>query len=327
MKKINWGVVGTGWIANMFANTMQAVDDSDLYGVADIAVDKAKNYQKEYGVKQVFDTVEEMLNCQDIDAIYIATPHCFHKEYMKLALNHNKHVLCVKPVTLSASDFKEAMDIAKEKNLLLMEAMWTRFKPEFQAARQKIREGAIGKLEQIQANCMFHPQYDAQSRLFNIKLGGGSLLDVGIYDVSLTSFFMERQPECIKAVADIGPTGVDHTTSVLFKYENGAIATLSSSFVSGVCHDIVLIGTEGRITINGFWYSDSFELEKYGQEKEVFSFPISKSTQIEKHDFMIESFNNCIRNGKTDNEIIPAEETYQVMKCIDEILNQVGIKY
>jgi dihydrodiol dehydrogenase / D-xylose 1-dehydrogenase (NADP) len=327
MLKINWGVIGTGWIANMFANTMKAVDESEIIGVSDISADLAKAYQKEHSVKQVFSSVEEMLNCQEINAIYIATPHCFHTEYMKLALYNNKHVLCVKPVSLNAADFKEVIEIAKERKLLLMEAMWTRFKPEFLAAREKVRSGTIGKLEQIQASCMFHPQYNPESRLFNKKLGGGSLLDVGIYVLSLTSFFMEKQPVCIKAVSDIGQTGVDLTTSALFKYADGSIATLSSSFVTDMRHDIVLFGTEGRITINGFWYSDSYELEIYGKEKEVFSFPIAKSTQIEKHDFMIEAFNNCIRNGLTDNNVIPLEETYQIMKTVDEILDQIGIKY
>jgi len=327
MKKIRWGVIGTGWIANMFANTMRGVEMSEIYAVCNVSQESADEYKKKFGVERAYGNAEELLSLPEIDAVYIATPHCFHKQYIAMSLEYGKHVLCVKPITLNAQQLKEVINIAKAKKLLLMEAMWTRFKPEFVNAKKQIKDGAIGKVELIQAECLFHPEYNPQSRLFNKNLGGGALLDVGIYITSLAFYFMDKDPATIKAVADIGPTGVDHMTSILFGYDDGAVASLTTSMVSGADRNIVIRGTKGMITIRDYWYSDSYELEIYGQKKQVFSFPISKSDQIEKHDFMIEAFNQCLREGKTDNDIIPISETLRIVKVMDIVLEQIGVQY
>ena len=324
---VRWGAIGSGWIAHMFANTMRAVKDSEILGIADSSREMAEKYQKEFSIPRVFASPLELVESPDIDAVYVATPHCFHKQYIELALSHGKHVLCVKPITINAGELEEMIALARSNNLLLMEAMWTRFKPEFLAARRALRDGVIGSVERLEMHCSFQPPYNPESRLFNRALGGGSLLDVGVYVANLAHFFMGESPTAIKGFSHIGPTGVDHTTSAVLGYSNGAAAFITSSITSDARQDIKIIGTKGVIRINGFWYSDSYELALYGQEPQVFRFPDSKSDQVEKHDFMLEAFNACLRAGRTENDIIPIGETLAVSKTMDEILRQAGIKY
>ncbi len=335
MKKlVRWGTIGSGWIAHVFANTMKVVADSEIVGVADSSPDMARAYQKEFSIPQVFASPEDLVNSPDIDAVYVATPHCFHKQYMELALNHGKHVLCVKPITMTAADLRDVIALAKSKNLLLMEAMWTRFKPEFQAARKAVRDGAIGDIQRVEMHCTFRPVYDPKSRLFDLKMGGGGLLDVGVYVVNLAQFFMGEAPTAVKAFGHLGPTGVDQTTSALFEYKNGAIAFITSSIETDTSHDLVLFGTKGELRINNFWYSDSYEISPYGPDPksfklpaEVFTFAGSQSTEPEKHDYMLEAFNDCVREGKTGCDVIPLEDTLAVSETMDEILRQVGVSY
>lgn len=333
-KTVRWGAIGSGWIAHVFANTMKVVADSEIVGVADSSPDMARAYQKEFSIPQVFDTPQKLVESPDIDAVYVATPHCFHKEYMELALNHGKHVLCVKPITMSAADLRDVIALAGAKKLMLMEAMWTRFKPEFQAAKKAVRGGAIGDIQRLEMHCTFRPVYDPKSRLFDLKLGGGGLLDIGVYVVSLAQFFMDQAPDTIKAVGHIGPTGVDQTASALFGYKNGAVAFITSSIETDTSHDLAIFGAKGELRINNFWYSDSYEISPYGPDPksfklpaEAFGFPGSRSTEPEKHDYMLEAFNDCIREGRTSCDVIPLEETLAASETMDEILKQVGVSY
>ena len=327
MKTIRWGVIGSGWIAHMFANTMKTIDNSEIIGISDVSLELAQAYQKEFQIPSAYGTTEEMLQNDAIDAVYVATPHCFHKSCIRQALEHGKHVLCVKPITLCAKELEAVMELAKSKNLMLMEAMWTRFKPEFQDAREKVRAGAIGDLIFMEGHCSFIPPYNPEGRMFNRKLGGGALMDVGIYVTSLAQFFAEAAPEKIHAVSHLGKTGVDQTTSILYQYENGTIAHLNTSIESEDRQDWQLVGTKGKIRIQDIWYSDSYDIMLYGQDWETRRFTGSVSTQIEHHDFMIRAFNQYLREGKTNNPVIPIEETLQVMRNMDQIREIIGLSY
>lgn len=336
MKKVlRWGTIGSGWVAHVFANTMKVVTDSEIVGVADSSLDMARAYREKFDVPYVFDSPQRMVESPDIDAIYVATPHCFHKKYIELALNHGKHVLCVKPITISAQELRDVIALAESKNLMLMEAMWTRFKPEFQAARKAVRAGEIGDIKRIEMHCTFRPVYDPKSRLFDLKMGGGSLLDIGVYTVSLAQFFMGQIPERIVSLGHVGATGVDQTTSALLGYRNGTIVFITSSIETDTSHDLVIFGTKGELRINNFWYSDSYEISPYGPDPKSFKLKsktfcfaeTSRSSEPEKHDFMIDAFNNCIREGKTRCETIPLEETMAVSEIMDVILGQIGVSY
>lgn len=321
-RTLRWGTIGTGWIAHMFANTMKFVEDSEILGIADSSREMAAAYQKEFAIPHVFSSPEELAASDGIDAIYVATPHCFHKQYIELTLNHGKHVLCVKPIVMNAGELKEMLALAAKKRLLL----WTRFKPEFQAAKREVAGGSIGEVERIEVHCSFRPPYNPESRLFNARLGGGALLDVGVYAVSLAQFFMGAPVE-IKALSHIGPTKVDHTTSALLGYPNGAAAFVTASIVSDERQDLVLYGTKGTLAIRDYWYSDSYELRLYGKDPQMVAFRNSRSDLAEKHDYMLEAFNACVREGRIDNEVIPVAETLGVVETMDEILRQAGLSY
>ncbi|WNX83867.1 Gfo/Idh/MocA family oxidoreductase [Agathobaculum sp. NTUH-O15-33] len=327
MKTIKWGVIGSGWIAHMFAKTNQTIDNSEIIAIADVSLEIAKAYQKEFSVPRAYGSPEEMLQDPEIDAVYVATPHCFHKEGIKLALEHGKHVLCVKPITLCAAELEEVMALAKQKGLLLMEAMWTRFKPEFQDARQKLLEGALGDIVLMEGHCSFITPYQPQGRMFNRKLGGGALMDVGVYVTSLADFFAGGDPVRIDAQAHFGETGVDQTTSILYQYENGCTVYLNASIESEERQDWTIVGTKGKIFIDNIWYSTSYDIKMHGGEWETRSFGGSVSTQKEHHDFMIRAFNQCVRDGKTDSDVIPIETTCRVMRCMDTIRERIGLQY
>jgi len=323
MKTIRWGIIGAGYIANEFSKAMKVVENSVVYGVASRNIDKAKKFQEQYNINKAFGSYEELVKCDEIDAVYIATLHPFHKENMLLCLKYNKHVMCEKPITMNASEIEEVMKVAKEKKLLVMEAMWTRFLPVLQEVKEKIDSGIIGDVNIIQGDFGFNAEYNDEGRVYNKKLGGGALLDVGIYVISMAYFFYNKKPSKINAFSHIGPTGVDHKTAIIFAYDNNNLAQLSCSVSCNTNTELILNGTKGRIYIPKFFGTQKYELEVYGELKEAYELPF----KCNGHEYIIEEFNDCLRNNKTDNEIIPSDETIQIMKTIDEIMTIIGLNY
>ncbi|MGB7784631.1 MAG: Gfo/Idh/MocA family oxidoreductase, partial [Salinimicrobium sp.] len=212
-REIKWGIIGPGQIARKFARSLQEVDDAQLYAVASRTLERAEAFAEETGAAKAFGSYEEMLMDAEVDVVYIATPHVFHKEHTLLSLKHGKPVLCEKPFAINRAQVKEMISNAKEKRVFLMEAMWTPFLPHIIYLREVLSSGKYGKVKRLTADFGFAAAFDKNGRLFKKSLGGGSLLDIGIYPIFLALHTLGK-PEKISAKAQMSSTNVDEVCEV-----------------------------------------------------------------------------------------------------------------
>lgn len=323
-RTINWGIIGPGKIANRFASSFESIPNAVLYGVASRDLEKAKLFASNYGVKKCFDSYEALASDPNIDVIYIATPHTFHREQTLLCLHNKKSVLCEKPLTLSYNDAQEMITTAKKNKVFLMEAMWSRFFPTTIKTLELIHKGAIGDVKYLRADFGFRsPSHDPKSRLFDLSLGGGALLDVGVYPLFLACLILGR-PHSIKSFATLASTGADETVNAIFHYENGAIANILSSIVIDTPKDAEIIGTKGTITINTPWHkAESLTLSAEDETEQRFDFPY-EGTGFE---YQIREVMHCLQNNQTESKLMSFDLSLLMAEVSDEIQRQCSINY
>ena len=254
-EKIKWGIVGLGRIARAFAEGLNFTSNAELYGVASRTIQKSKDFSKEWNVPRFFGSYDELAEDENIDAIYIATPHSEHHDAALTSMRNGKAVLCEKPLAVNSLQATSMISEAKKNNVLLMEGMWSRFPPLMQKVKQMVRNKEIGEVRLIQADFGFMPKnLDSNGRLFNPNLAGGSLLDVGIYPFSFSSMLL-GMPNDFETIATMGKTQVDEHASFLLKYENGAHAMLHSSISCETGQEAMIMGTLGSIRIHTVSYT------------------------------------------------------------------------
>lgn len=320
---IRWGILGPGAIAHKFVQGLQLLKDAEITAVGSRSFAKAAEFAAKYGVKKAFGSYEELAGCEDVDIIYVATPHPFHREHALMCIRSGKAVLCEKPFTVNAGELQEVMDEAGKYGVFLMEAMWTRYLPVIVQVRDWLDKGVIGDVRMVKADFGFRGDWNPDSRLLNPELGGGALLDVGIYCISLASMVLGAKPVSINSTVHIGETGVDEQFSALLGYEGGGIANLSSAVRTNLPNDAWIIGSKGTIHIPTFWTAKSAKLIISGQEEQVFT------GDFESYGYQYEAMEamNCMREGKLESSIMPLEESLELMKIMDSIRRQWGLKY
>jgi dihydrodiol dehydrogenase / D-xylose 1-dehydrogenase (NADP) len=321
---IKWGIIGCGGIAKKFALCIHDVDGAELCAVASATPGKAEKFAAEFNVGSAYADYGQLVDRDDIQAIYIATTHNFHCENVKLALEHGKAVLCEKPIAVAAWEAEEMIALARRQKLFMMEGMWTRFLPAICQVRDWLADGAIGELRQIRANFGFDAPFDPEGRMFNKALAGGALLDAGIYPISLANM-IAGSPVAIEAIAAIGSTGVDEQSFYLFRYENGVIASLSASVRAKI--DIVaeIIGSEGKIVVPRFLAASTAELHSFKDGKTIekdFPYPDGQGFEYEIREVV-----DCMRQGKLESEVMPLDETLAIMRTMDAIREKLGLVY
>lgn len=316
MNKITWGIIGLGNIANKFAQTLRGMNEVELKGVASRNKQKSESFGKEYGLEpsKCYGDYEDLTKDEDIDAIYIAVPHVFHKELSVLCLKNGKSVLCEKPVAMNENEIKEVICAANEYKTFFMEAMKTRFLPVNQKVKQWIDEGRIGKVSLLQADYGFKAQFDIQNRLFKKELGGGSLLDVGIYNISYSSFIFDNVPTNICSSLVIGETGVDESASVILSYKDGEQALLYSAINLDTIRAADIVGTKGRIHVPKFSNADTAYLLADETEEKI-HIPF----EINGMEYQVREVVRCINEGKIQSEIMSWDDSIEIMKIMDRI--------
>lgn len=264
-----------------------------------------------------------LANDPEVDVIYVATPHACHKESTLLALAAGKAVLCEKPFTINAREAAEVISFARAKKLFLMEAMWTRCFPLMDKLRALVASHAIGEVRMLTADFGFRAEYHEEPRLFDRAVGGGALLDVGVYPVSLASMLF-GPPSRIASLAHLGPTGVGEEGAITLSHAQGQLAVLSTAVRVDTAQEAILSGTQGRIRIHRPWWRPSaMTLSREGQEDEVLEFPLAgNGYQFEAVEVM-----RCLRAGKLESDLMPLDETFAIMKTLDAIRAQSGLKY
>lgn len=321
-KKINWGIIGLGKIASKFATDLQLSDTAILHGVASRSMNKAVAFAEKFNAKKAYDSYEALANDPEIDVIYIATPHVFHFENTMLCLQHNKAVLCEKPLGINSTQVQTMIEEAKSRNVFLMEAIWTRFMPSYQKVLELLDEKTIGEIISIRADFGFLGELNPENRLYNKKLGGGSLLDIGIYPIFL-SLLVLGMPTDINAMARITDTGVDSFCGMLFNYDTNAKAVLESTFEANTPTEAYIYGTKGTIKLHRrFHHANTITLYQDDTET-VFELPHSGIGYIHE----IEDVNRCMLNGETENSKLPLAFSEQLMSIIDQVKEKIGLRY
>jgi len=322
---IRWGIVGCGGIANKFAESAAVVDGVEIIAAASRTPGKAEAFARKHSIKTYYSNYDQILFNDEIDAVYIATTHNFHYENARQVLEGNKSILCEKPFTVNSKEMKSLMAMAKERNLFMMEAMWTRFLPVMVQIRKWLAEVKIGKIKQIRATFGFFFPYDPAHRLLNLDLAGGALLDAGIYPLSFSNMVMREKPVEIKAIGEIGPTGVDEQSSYLLRYESGCLAFLNSTINAPVDSRAVIIGSKGKIIVpKDFLAAQSVVLHMRDEEPSEIKLPFDDNKGFK---YEIEAASESIRKGLSENETMPLSDTLQLMETIDEIKKQLGLVY
>ncbi|WP_340114791.1 Gfo/Idh/MocA family protein [Maribellus mangrovi] len=266
MKKYNWAVLGCGKIAHKFISDLKLLPNAKLYAAASRDLQRAKDFAGEWGFEKAYGSYDEMVNDPEVDVVYIATPHSHHHEHTLLCLNHKKAVLCEKAFSLNGKEVAEMIDTAKANNTFLMEAFWTMFQPSFQQAMEILKSGELGKLKIVRSDFAFNAPFLEDKRLYNVELGGGSLLDIGIYPVfaALTSLGV---PKTVKTFADFSPTGSEESINIIFKYADGSLANLTSSFAAHSPTQTEYLCEKGYLILNPRWFTPTnITIMKEGEE-------------------------------------------------------------
>jgi predicted dehydrogenase len=318
-----WGILGLGNIARSFANGLKSVPEADLYAVGSRSQEKAEKFGAEFGATRRYGSYQALADDPNVDAIYIATPHPSHAADSLLALDAGKATLTEKPFTINAAEARSVVTRSQEKNVFLMEAMWTRFTPVMVQIRELISEGAIGEVRIVEADFGFHAGFDPASRLFNPELGGGALLDVGVYTISLASMLLGTPVE-VTGLAHLGESGVDEESAFVFKYQNGALANLSTAIRVNTAHTALIYGTSGRIAVESPWWNPrKFTLYQNGKDPEV----LTPETIGNGYNYEAIEVDRCVREGKIESEVLPHSETISILETMDKLRAQWGLVY
>lgn len=322
-KNYRWGILGAGRIAEKFCTALDFVKGSEVYAVASRDAAKAKAYATKYNATVFYDNYEELIKDENVDIIYIATPHAFHHEQTLACVEHKKAVLCEKPMSLSYRQTKEMINAASENNVFLMEGMWTACMPFIKKIKSLIDEDVIGELRYMSADFGFTAPVDPESRLYNKALGGGSMMDVGIYPLFLaTSFF--GKPIDIKTISKLAETKVDEYVNVVLQYANGETAHLLSSVSFNTAIEAEIIGTKGRIEIKNPWFKAT-ELAVHLNDGSMQNFSMPHVSNGFEHEIM--EVMHCLDDGSLQSKSMPHHLTLSISKIMEEILQQAGVRY
>jgi predicted dehydrogenase len=323
---IRWGILGSGRIARKFAADLKLVHNSELIAIGSRSREAAEAFAQEFPVKYKHDSYESLVSNKEVDVIYIATPHNLHFENTVLCLNHNKAVLCEKPFAMNQQQAKGMIAMAREKNIFLMEALWTRFMPHFNQTIDMVRNGDIGVIKSILINFGFRPAPPVPKRLFDPGLGGGTMMDIGIYNVFMALSILGK-PDAIEASMVPANTGVDEQCSVLFKYRNGAFAQLFSSFASDLATDADIAGNNGRIKLTTRFYEPSSTVEFYtGRVDSRQVIPVHKEAGF-GYQYEARHVVECLEKGLTESPVRSHADTLLLMETLDDIRRIAGIRY
>jgi predicted dehydrogenase len=320
---IRWGILGPGRIARKFASALKESEGAELAAVGSRSLERAESFASEFGFARAHGSYEELAGDDGIDAVYIGTPHSRHRDDTLLCLRAGRHVLCEKAFAINASEAEEMITTARSEGLALMEAMWMRFMPSILKVREMIDGGEIGEVRRITADFGFRAGLDPNSRLFDPVLGGGALLDVGVYPVSL-AYFLLGEPESVEGIAHIGETGVDEEGTALLEYENGAQAILTMSLRLEGPKEAHILGTEGSIWIpEPWWKSERVVVRHTGRPDGTIDLPRLENGFI----YQAEELMDVIRSGGAESEMMPLGDSLAVMRMMDRIREHWGLRY
>ncbi|SCL40318.1 Predicted dehydrogenase [Micromonospora pallida] len=318
-----WGILATGNIAARFAEDLTLVPDAELVAVGSRTAEGAERFAAKHGVPRAYGSWTELAADPDLDVVYVATPHSAHYDATMTCLDAGRAVLLEKPFTLNLADSTELVETARSRGVFLMEAMWMRCNPLILRLVELVAEGAIGTVTNVRADFGMAGPFPPEGRLRALALGGGALLDVGIYPVSLAHLLL-GMPDHVRAWAKISPEGVDENTGIVLGYDSGAVATLSCGLLGATPVTASITGTAGRIELPSlFFRPDSLTLLRSGRE------PETVRTELVGHGYQYEAVEvqRCLADGLLESPLVPHAITLEVMGLLDDVRALIGVEY
>jgi predicted dehydrogenase len=321
--EIRWGVVGPGRIAEKVVEDFAVVDGARAVAVASRSLDRAQAFAGRHGLERAYGSYAEILTDPDIDVLYIATPHPQHHAIALSALRAGKALLVEKAFTATTAGAREVVDLARETGVFVMEAMWTRFQPAVVALRELVADGAIGEVRSVQVDLGVAREYDPADRLFDLALGGGALLDLGVYVVSFAQMLLGT-PERVVAAGSLFPSGADAEAALLLDYADGRAATLTTSLRNALPGQARVFGTTGWIDVlPRFHHPDTIVLHGTGAEPET----ITRAPLGAGYSHELIEVTECLRAGRRESAVMPLADTLAVQTVLGEAAEQLGVRH
>lgn len=319
---IKWGIIGPGKIAGKFATDLASVPGAELYAVASRKLERAVEFSEQYKARISYGSYEELVNDKEVDVIYIATPHVYHYEHTLLCLRNKKAVLCEKPFAMNLGQVKEMIAVARENEVFLMEALWTYFLPHYQYLLNLVATKKFGELKELRADFGFEAPFLPEKRLYNKSLGGGSLLDIGIYPV-FAALTLLGLPDEIEADAELCDTGVDASCAIKFSYKNGATAILDSTIKKATPTTATLTFDNATVTlITRFHEPTSIQINAGAMEEEI-----TFDVQTAGYNFEAAHVQQMLAEGKTQSNLMTFEKSCQLIGLLDDIRKKIELDY
>lgn len=322
MEKLRIGVIGPGNIFRRVMTDRDMLADSEFTAVASSKIERARAAAEKYGIRCAFGSYEEMAASDEVDLVYIATPHNFHKDQAILCMEHKKHVIVEKPIALNEKEFAEMTACAKKNGVFLMEAMWTWLMPAIREVKQRAERGDFGLLRHIEADFAYRCDEDPENRLFSMKLAGGSLLDVGVYVVAIAQLFAGAKAQRTETVCRKASTGADTAVDIRAEYPGGVTAKLYCGTDRETPGSLELVFSDARVHVPDFWHAESYTVFR-GDEEETVEF----QKEHEGHHYEFDHAAWCINRGLPESPILTHEASRNVIKTTEEIRVRHGILY
>lgn len=322
---MKWGILATGTIAKKFAATVCQMNTAEetLAAVGSRSLDSAKTFAEEYEIPAYYDSYEAMLRDPNVEAVYIATPNHMHYANCMNGLQAGKHVLCEKPFTIRAEEARSLYRLAKKKGLFLMEAFWIRFLPLHGKLLEILKEGTIGELRHIRCEYGFLSQGARRERKFRSDLGGGALLDIGIYNLGFLHMLLKEAPEGFQTEVHFNEYGTDDFSVLQLRYPNGCTAHSAQAIGIEMERNAVIFGTKGSIFLDDFQHATTMTVRPYGGEACRIELPMD----INGFEYQIREVSRCVAQGKCFSDIYTPEDNLTVLKLMDEIRESWGLKF
>lgn len=322
-KKYKWGILAPGKMSAKFTRGLKLLGNAELYAVGSRDIGRSEKFAGEFGFKKFYGSYEELASDKEVDIIYVASPHSHHHEHVMLCLKNRKAVICEKAFALTSREAEEMIAEARRQNVFLMEALWPPFQPLYKKTKEIIESGLAGKIIHINARFGFQAPYDPADRKFNLELGGGSLLDIGIYAVIDALWFM-GVPDEITSMASFAESGSEDSICIIFRYNDGRMTNLYSSFRTSAGIGCDLLCENGNLYFSRARdMSQCLSIQLNGKEKEDFSLlPAAMGYQFEAEEVM-----NCLDNRIVESKIVPLSFTLDLMKTLDRIRIAAGIDF
>ncbi|MFF2378323.1 Gfo/Idh/MocA family protein [Streptomyces xiamenensis] len=319
---IRWGIVATGSIAAAVTADIMAMPDAEVVAVGSRTEESARRFAERFSLPRAYGSWRELAEDPQVDVVYVATPHSAHHAAVRTALLAGKPVLCEKPFTLNAAEAGALVALARERGVFLMEAMWMYCNPAIRRITELVRDGAIGEIRSVNAEFGLAGPIPPEHRLRDPALGGGALLDLGVYPVSFAQLLL-GEPEHVTAWAHMSG-GVDENTGLLLGYESGAVAALTCSLVAGTANRASVTGSAGRIDLpGGFFFPDRFTLHREGEEPQEFTDLGPHQTYAHQAAEVM----RALRAGETESSLVPLEGTLAVMRTLDAARERIGLRF